>query len=220
MQREFVVAHVQLQRIEPAAAADRGSPADHEHIVPLAAAQHIVPAVADQRIVPGAADDDVVPRCPGQRVVVFVAQMRHDTGKIAAEDEIALAGVGTSFSRRSIGPGRPDEKIVEAVAVHIAGMADPVATAVRIIDPDNHQSAATLRLSGRQRPQVQRRRQTHIAEDDVADPLVAGGLKSSDNIVIGAVSVDVAATRDGRATTLEEPAATIDDSRLPQAGQV
>ena len=83
---------------------------------PAAAVQKVAPAVADQGVVALGADEDLAGARTDEDVVAVVAEPVDRAGEVAAEHDVALAGVAV----RRIGAGSADDQVGEAIAVDIA----------------------------------------------------------------------------------------------------
>ena len=100
--------------------------ADTEDVVTLAADQHVGAAVAKEHVVAAPADHDVGGGVAGQRLARGRAGMGDMVGRTAdgrrAEHHIAVAGtLRVPGAAWTVGTGRPDDEVIEAVAVDVAG---------------------------------------------------------------------------------------------------
>ena len=98
-----------------------------EEVVVGAAVQNVEAAVAEKGVVALGAEHHVVAGRAGKRVVAEAAELGHRAGEVAAEHDVALAGV-------RIGRTSADDEIAETVAVDVISPSDGGATVVERID--------------------------------------------------------------------------------------
>ena len=125
--------------------------ADGEHIIAVAADQHVEAAVAEQRVVVAAAHHVVGGSAADQGLRAGAAEMGDVVGRAAdggrAEQHVAVAGIAARARRRAgtVGTRRPDDEVVEAVAVDVAGGGDRKAGIIVRIRPVDHEAADACR---------------------------------------------------------------------------
>ena len=122
-------------------------------------------------------------------------EARREAG-VGAEDDVALAGTPVAGSA-----GRPDDQVVDAVAVDVARAGDREAAAVVRVDPVEAEAVRPV-----ERREIEARREAGVrAEDDIA---LAGGIavrigaRGPDDQVVDAVAVDVARPGDREAAAV------------------
>ena len=212
-----VVAPAAGECVVTAAAGQRVVARPAPQVVVAAAAPDVVgPPRAGDAVVAGAAEEGdaevlglgqdnrivAAQRAGGVREVreVELVQVAHvrllrekDRGE--AEHHIALAGV-------AVGTRRPDDQVIEAVAVDVARARDRAAAVVTGVDPVEPEAVRAV-----ERGQIEARGEARgRAEDDVAlagDLLPSGiGARRPDDQVVDAVAVEVARARDREAAVV------------------
>src|SRR5688572_12919266 len=114
---------------------------DPHHVVTTAALEGIRASLPDQQIVAGAADEGLSGSAAGQRVGASRTQMRDGAGKVAAEDDVALA---LPLPSSAFGIWRSDDQVGEAVPVHVARRGDRFAAVVALIHSDQSEAVGSI----------------------------------------------------------------------------
>ena len=164
-----------------------------QHIVAGAAMHHIQAAQAVNAVVALAGDHHVGAGAAGEHFPCAGALLGHRGAEVAAEDDVALAGIGLGVAVCVAVP-RADQQVVETVAVDVATPSHRAARCVPRPDTVEHEAAG----SRRDRDQVDAGTKAEFPAEyheglaGIGAAGVRGGADCADHQVVDAVAVDVA----------------------------
>ncbi|EPX75419.1 hypothetical protein Salmuc_04761 [Salipiger mucosus DSM 16094] len=147
-----------------------------------------------------------------------VGEERVDVGAVAGEDAVGIGGLHrVGVGRR--GPRRPDQEVVEAVAVHVADRGHRAARVVVAVAPDEGEAVAAVEVGRRDLAAG-----AGLAEEDIGRAGVEVGLSRRIGAAVGRVGLDprvveVGGAHDdvGDVVTVEVPAPV---GAVSEAGRV